>query len=146
MGTLSENQTQEHNTEENRPGREDLGAGAASEENSRGSEGRSEAGRDFGPVTWRWHVSWPQSRRAHPGRCCAGQVRSRTSFLSLLRRSRPPARGGRRAVSLLICDLGVGFGFGFCFRSVFRSPSLPSPQAREQRRDFSSSPGMVGIF
>ena len=74
MGTLSENQTQEHNTEENRPGREDLGAGAASEENSRGSEGRSEAGRDFGPVTWRWHVSWPQSRRAHPGRCCAGQA------------------------------------------------------------------------
>lgn len=32
MGTLSENQTQEHNKEKNRPGREDLGAGAMSKE------------------------------------------------------------------------------------------------------------------
>lgn len=35
MGTLSENQTQEHNKEENRPGREDLRAGAASKESAR---------------------------------------------------------------------------------------------------------------
>lgn len=34
MGTLSENQAQEHNKEKNRPGREDLGAGATSEENA----------------------------------------------------------------------------------------------------------------
>lgn len=32
MGTLSENQTQKHNEEENGPGGEDLSAGAASRE------------------------------------------------------------------------------------------------------------------
>lgn len=42
MGTLSENQTQEHNKEKNRPGREDLDSGAASGENAQeGSEGSS---------------------------------------------------------------------------------------------------------
>lgn len=34
MGTLSENQTQEHNKEENRPGGEDLGAAAMSKEDA----------------------------------------------------------------------------------------------------------------
>lgn len=37
MGTLPENQTQEHNKEENRPGREDLGAAAVSEESAPGA-------------------------------------------------------------------------------------------------------------
>lgn len=51
MGTLSENQTQEHNKEENRSGREDLGAGATSKEKAREwLRGPSESGRDFGPV------------------------------------------------------------------------------------------------
>lgn len=54
MGTLSENQAQEHNEEENRSGREDLGAGAPSKEKARERlGGPSESGRDFGPVTWR---------------------------------------------------------------------------------------------
>lgn len=58
MGTLSENQAQEHNEEENRPGGEDLGAAAVSKEDAhRGSECGSEAQRDFGPVVWRQRCS-----------------------------------------------------------------------------------------
>lgn len=34
MGTVSENQTQEHNKEKNRPGRKDLEAGVKSKENA----------------------------------------------------------------------------------------------------------------
>lgn len=68
MGTLSENQTQEHNKEENRPGREDLGAGTTSEEKAE-RLGASESGRDFGPVTWRQRAPRPQ--RYRPRRAAA---------------------------------------------------------------------------
>lgn len=44
MGTLSENQAQEHREEEDRQRREDLGAAAAGEESAQEAQGRSEAG------------------------------------------------------------------------------------------------------
>lgn len=51
MGTLSENQTQEHNKEKNRPGREDLDSGAGSQENAQERlGGQLAAVRDVGPV------------------------------------------------------------------------------------------------
>lgn len=108
MGTLSENQTQEHNKEENRPGREDLGAGATSEEKAE-RLGASESGRDFGPVTWRQRASG--LRATGP----AGQQRPR---------HRP--QGASRQVLVLTRDPVVFFQFWFLLSLVFPSP-LPPP-------------------
>lgn len=147
MGTLSENQTQEHNTEENRPGREDLGR-PRSRCRKRGELERLRAPLRGRKGLWTCYVAVARvlaSEPPGPSRplLCRAGVRSRSSFLPLLRRSRPPARGSQRAVSLLICELGVWVS-AFALSSAL--PLSPSPQAWEQRRDFSSSPGMVGVF
>lgn len=129
MGTLSENQTQKHNKEENRPGREDLRAGAGARRAlRRGSEGGSETGRDFGPV--RWQQRAPGLRATgRPGR-------------SPKPAAAPTAHGGAgKQVSLLI----VNWWFSLlvlvsAFTSVFPSPpSAHSPSAREQHRDVTGS-------
>lgn len=101
MGTLSENQTQEHNKEKNRPGGEDLGAAAVSKEDAhRGSECGSETRRDFGPVVWRQRCSGLRQGASRAGALSAG------SFLppSSHERSPRPQRGASRQVSLPIVN------------------------------------------
>lgn len=64
MGTLSENQTQEHNKEEDRPGRQDLGAGATSTQGAQERlGGRLQDPKGSGSVTWQQRMSRPQSPR-----------------------------------------------------------------------------------
>lgn len=95
MGTLSENQTQEHNEEEDRPRREDLGAGAAGEENAREAQGRSEAEGTLdlcggsGPCPG---LGAP----ARAGPCLAGQASGARGRLRPPQ-SRPPATAEPRA-------------------------------------------------
>lgn len=134
MGTLSENQTQEHNTEENRPGREDLGR-PRSRCRKRGELERLRAPLRGRKGLWTCYVAVARvlaSEPPGPSRplLCRAGVRSRSSFLPLLRRSRPPARGSQRAVSLLICELGVWVWFGFLLLlclPLSLSPPPPKP-------------------
>lgn len=124
MGTLSENQAQEHNEEENRSGREDLGAGAPSKEKARERlGGPSESGRDFGPVTWRQQASRPQSYR--PRRAGARSLRPRHS----------PQGASRQGLLLTREPVVFSFSFGFCFPSVFPLPPPSTPPAWEPHRD-----------
>lgn len=109
MGTLPENQAQEHNQEENRPGGEDLGAAAGARWTL--TEARSAAPRPEGTLD----LCVAAARfRPQPGAGRAGAP-SAGSFLppSSHKRSHGPARS-QQAGLVADCELVV-FSFGFCF-------------------------------
>lgn len=116
MGTLSENQAQEHNEEKNRAGGEDLGAAAASKEDAHrgsGSGCSSEAPGGFGPVVW-------QQRCSGLSRGPAGR-----SLLPPTSGAHSPARS-QQAGLVADCELVV-FSFGFCFHVRLPLPVPPHP-------------------
>lgn len=125
MGTLSENQTQEHNKAKNRPGREDLGAGAVSKENAR--ERLRVWLRDRKGL-WTCYVAAAPVLVSATGPGVAGAHSLGTLLLP------PPMSGAHSPAQSqqagLIADCEpVVFSFGFCFHvrlpspCPFRSPS-----------------------
>lgn len=89
MGTVSENQTQEHNKEKNRPGRKDLEAGVKSKENAPARlKGQLRDQKGTLDLLWLW---CPSLRATRPSQA---SFRAGTQSLWQLPASLPSSAGG----------------------------------------------------
>lgn len=120
MGTLSENQAQEHREEEDRQRREDLGAAAAGEESAREAQGRSEAG---GARTG-------AAVAARVGPCRARQASGARGWLHPAQQQNPRHGGATGSSHGRAVTRRCGFGWGSPFTPSSALPVSP-PQARE---------------
>lgn len=142
VGTLSENQAQEHREEEDRQRREDRGAAAAGEERAPGRRRAAPRLEGLGPVR-RWQ---PGRRRAAPrleglgpraavaaraGSCRARQASGALRAGSILHSSRTPPWRSHRQLSRPSRDPAVWVWLGFSPFTPSSALPVSLPQARE---------------
>lgn len=140
MGTLSENQAQEHREEEDRQRREDLGAAAAGEESAREAQGRSEAGgaRTCAAVAAREAQGRSKAGGARTGAavaaragpCRARQASGARGRLHPAQQQNPRHGGATGSSHGRAVTRRCGFGWGSPFTPSSALPVSP-PQARE---------------